>query len=156
MIKKLLNDLKNNKYTTMAIIIFILLVVLGFAVYRFLFPNIGSPVYGNRLDGIESVEITEEQMDKLEKAIKEKEFVADYSSYVKGKIYNVVIEVKDGTSVEDAKSLTPMIMENLEEDQKKYFDVQVFFTNENEEATGYPIIGYLNKDSEAFSYSESK
>lgn len=153
--KKVQEIFKNNRYTTIAIAIFILLVVLGFAVYSFLFPNIGSPVYGNRLDGIEDVEIKEDQTDKIEKEIKAKEFVVSASSYMKGRIFNVVIKVKDGTSAEDAKSLTAIVTDNLEEDQRAYFDIQVFLTNENAEASGYPIIGYLNKESENFSYSEA-
>lgn len=156
MLKKIGKVLKNNKYTTVGIIIFILLVILGFAVYRFLFPNIGSPVYGNRLDGIEAVEFTKDQNEEIEAAIKEKEFVNSVSCYVKGKIYNVVVEVKEATSANDAKGLTAVVLEKIEERQRKYFDIQVFFSNENEEAAGYPIIGYLNKGSEAFFYSESK
>ena len=153
--KKVQEIFKNNRYTVIAIIAFILLVILGFAVYSFLFPNIGSPVYGNRLDGIEDVEIKEEQTNKIEKEIKAKEFVSAASSYMKGRIFNVFVTVKDGTSVEDAKSVTTIVMDNLEKDQRAYFDIQVFLTNENAEASGYPIIGYLNKESENFSYSEA-
>lgn len=152
-IKKIMKD---NKYTVVAVILFVFLVILGYGVYSFLFPNIGSPVYGNRLDGIEKVEITTSQQKKLQESLKEKEYVNTVSSYIKGRIFNVVIEVKDKTSDKDAKALTTIIKDSLEEKQRAYFDLQVFIKNENEEAAGYPIIGYLNKEVEAFSYSQDE
>ena len=49
-IKKML---KNNRYSCLAIGIFIVLIIVGFLLYKLLFPNTGTPIYGNRLDGIE-------------------------------------------------------------------------------------------------------
>ena len=52
-----MNYIKRNKGTVIAIIIFIILVVLLFQVKTIFFPNSGKAIYGNRLEGIEEVEI---------------------------------------------------------------------------------------------------
>lgn len=153
--KKFVQSLKNNQYTVIGIIIFFLLIVLGFMLYRFLFPNIGSPVYGNRLDGIDKVEITEKQSKTLVDTLKEKEIVKEAKTSVNGKTFKVIITVVDKTKAADAKKLTDVIVDGIEKDQKNYYDIEVFIKNENEEASGYPIIGYLNKELTSFSYSSA-
>ncbi len=153
--KSFFKDLKNNQYTLIGIIAFVILIIAGFMLYRFLFPNIGSPVYGNRLDGIEEVKITATELTKLESTLKENKIVKNVSTNIKGKIFNVIITVADGTKATDAKSLTSIIVDGIEQKQKEYYDIQVFLKNENEEANGYPIIGYLNKELKTFSYSSA-
>lgn len=153
--KKLIEELKNSKYTCIVIIVFVVFIILCLGLYKFLFPNIGSPVYGNRLDGIQDVKITENEQKEIEDKIKEKEFVSSVSTSISGKTFNIIIKVKEDTSVDDAKSLTEIVKENIEKDQKKYYDIQVFLKNENEKKEGYPIIGYLGKTSTQFSYSSA-
>lgn len=153
--KSFFKDLKNNQYTLIGIIAFVILIIAGFMLYRFLFPNIGSPVYGNRLDGIEEVKITATELTKLESTLKENKIVKNVSTNIKGKIFNVIITVADGTKATDAKNLTSIIVDGIEQKQKEYYDIQVFLKNENEEANGYPIIGYLNKELKTFSYSSA-
>ena len=60
MFKKLIKELKENKYTTIVFCIFLGLFLFGWLLYGMVMPSAGEPVYGNRLDGIEEVEITEE------------------------------------------------------------------------------------------------
>ena len=52
------NFIKNNKVTVVAFIICVIFVVLVFAIKLTFFPNEGTAIYGDRLDGIEKVEIT--------------------------------------------------------------------------------------------------
>ena len=81
-IKKML---KNNKYSVIAIAIFIILIIVGYALYKLLFPNAGTPIYGNRLDGIEAVDYTKDELETIVTKIKEKE-VVDASINENGKI----------------------------------------------------------------------
>ena len=53
------NFIKNNKVTVVAFIICVIFVILVFAVKLTFFPNEGTAIYGDRLDGIEEVEITD-------------------------------------------------------------------------------------------------
>ena len=151
-IKKILKD---NKYTVIGILVFIVIALLVSVVYNILFAGAGAPIYGNRLDGIEEVEITKEQRNKLVDTLKEEEKVVEASTNIKGKILNVHITVSEGTKLSDAKKLTSKITEIIENDQKKFYDIQVFIDIEGENIDGYPTIGYLGKAEKEFKYSSA-
>ena len=59
--------IKKNKKTFIVIGIFLLFVILLIPVKIALFPNTGKALYGNRLDGIEKVKITDSQLKNVEK-----------------------------------------------------------------------------------------
>lgn len=148
--------LKDNKYTIVAIIIFLVLLIVSYFVYSYMFPNNGTAIYGNRLKGIEKVQITDKQITTMKEKLKENDFVVSVTDNLSGRTYNVIITVNEETTINDAKALTALVIADMSEDQLAYYDYQVFIKNENEEKEGYPIIGYLNKESESFSYSQSK
>jgi len=56
--KKLIKELKENKYTTIVFCIFLGLFLVAWILYGMVMPKTGTPVYGNRLEGIEEVELT--------------------------------------------------------------------------------------------------
>ena len=147
--------LKDNKYTMIGILIFIVIALLVSLVYNILFSGAGAPIYGNRLDGIEEVEITKGQQEKLVEVLKEEEKVVEASTNIKGKILNVHITVSEGTKIEDAKKLTNKITEIIEQEQKEFYDIQVFINIEGENIDGYPTIGYLGKAEKEFKYSSA-
>lgn len=147
--------LKDNKYTVIGILIFIVIALVVSLVYNLLFAGAGAPIYGNRLDGIEEVEITKEQQNNLVEVLKEEEKVVDASTNIKGKILNVHITVSEGTKLSDAKKLTSKITEVIEKDQKEFYDIQVFIDIEGENIDGYPTIGYLGKEEKEFKYSSA-
>ena len=57
--------IKEHKFTTLIIVVFIVIVIVLFFVYNFFFSGSKNPEYGNRLDGIESVEIKTEELSKI-------------------------------------------------------------------------------------------
>ena len=150
---KIARELKGNKYTIIAIVIFIALLGLGFGLYKYMFPNIGKPTYGNRLDGIEEVMPSEKDFQDLKEALEKESIVLNFSSSVSGKTLNFVVKVKTGTKVANAKKLCDTIASKFSKEQKEYFDLQVFLVNENEKEAGYPIIGYMEKKESKFSFS---
>ena len=56
--------IKKNKYTIIAIIIFIILVLVAATAKNILVPDEGKAVYGDRLDGIKDHPLSEETSDK--------------------------------------------------------------------------------------------
>lgn len=150
-------EVKNNKYTLIVIGVFLLLVLIGFALYKLLVPDSSSDVkYGNRLDGIEKVEPTKKELKTLDKKLLEIDFVKKSSTSISGRIIKIVVLVSDGTTGDKAKELSNKILESFSKEQIEYFDYEVFYTNENKDAQGFPIIGYKNKSNETFSYSSAK
>ncbi len=153
--KKLKLFLKKNKYTTLVIILFLIVLVILVQVKNIFFPNMGKAIYGNRLDGIEKVEIKKASLEKIESKLKENSIVQKVSVFVKGKLLNVIVTVKEDTPKENAKELTTFILENLTEKQKKYYDLQIFLQKTNEDAS-FPIIGYKHHGRDQFSFTKDR
>lgn len=152
MFNKLIKELKQNKYTTIVFCIFLGLFLLGWLLYGMIMPSSGEPVYGNRLDGIEEVELTEEDQSEIVKALKEKSYVVSASVHVSGKIINVIVKVEKGTKTSTSRALNTTITKVIDDDQKDFYDIQLFVTNEDEDASGYPVIGYKSATAKKFTF----
>ena len=148
--------IKNNKLTVITFIICLIFVILVFAIKLTLFPNEGRAIYGDRLEGIEKVEITSKQQKNIISKLEEKDEVKSVETDIKGRILNVIITVNDDVELDSAKALTSLVVENLEEDQTTYYDIQVFIKKSNEEDTRFPIIGYKHQDKNEFSWSKDR
>ena len=149
------NFIKNNKVTVVAFIICVIFVILVFAVKLTFFPNEGTAIYGDRLDGIEEVEITDKQQEDIIKSLEDKDEVKKVSCDIKGRTLNVLITVNDDVELDPAKALTSSITENLEEDQTTYYDIQVFISKDNDD-TRFPIIGYKHQNKDGFSWTKDR
>jgi len=149
------NFIKNNKVTVVAFIICVIFVILVFAVKLTFFPNEGTAIYGDRLDGIEEVEITDKQQEDIIKSLEDKDEVKEVSCDIKGRTLNVLITVNDDVELDPAKALTSSITDNLEEDQTSYYDIQVFISKDNDD-TRFPIIGYKHQNKDGFSWTKDR
>ena len=149
------NFIKNNKVTVVAFIICVIFVVLVFVIKLTFFPNEASAIYGDRLDGIEDVEITNNKQKTIEKALEERDEVKNASCDIEGRILNVIITVIDDVELDAAKGLTSSITDNLEDDQKSFYDIQVFISKDNDD-TRFPIIGYKHQNKDGFSWTKDR
>lgn len=147
MFNKLIKELKANKYTTIIFCIFLGLFVIGWILYGMVMPSSGKPVYGDRLDDIEDVPVTDENESNLVSSLKDKDIVSSCSVHVSGKIINVIVNVKDGTSISKAKALNTTVLKNLTSEQKKLYDIQLFLVSDSK---GYPVIGYKGASENKF------
>ena len=148
--------IKNNKLTVITSIICLIFVILVFTIKLTFFPNEGRAIYGDRLDGIKEVEVTSKQQKSIVSKLEEKEEVKSVDIDIKGRILNVIITVDDDVELDASKALSTLIIENLEEDQTTYYDIQVFIKKSNEEDTRFPIIGYKHQDKDEFSWSKDR
>ena len=150
MFKQLINELKENKFTTIVFCIFLGLFLIGWLLFGLLMPKKGEPVYGNRLEGIEKVEVTNAQTSDLIKELKNEDFVISASTHISGRIINVIVETKKGTKVSSAKSLGKIVLKSFDQEQLDFYDIQLFLNNEDQDAKGYPLIGYKNSKDKNF------
>ena len=149
------NFIKNNKVTVVAFIICVIFVVLVFVIKLTFFFFFSSAIYGDRLDGIEDVEITNNKQKTIEKALEERDEVKNASCDIEGRILNVIITVIDDVELDAAKGLTSSITDNLEDDQKSFYDIQVFISKDNDD-TRFPIIGYKHQNKDGFSWTKDR
>lgn len=147
-----MNFIKRNKKLLIVIVVFLIGLVCAIQLKNILFPS-GGAIYGNRLDGIEEVEIAED----LDKQILEK--VSEISSSVtirtSGRIVNITMTVNDDVSVSTAKEYAKKTLEVFAEKQLSYYDIQVLI-KKNIETTDFPIIGYKHEDKSGFTWTKDR
>ena len=149
------NFIKNNKVTVIAFIICVIFVILVFALKLTFFPNEGTAIYGDRLDGIEKVEITDSDQKNIIKSLEEKDEVKNADTDIKGRTLNVLITVNDDVELDSSKALTSSVIDNLKKDQTGYYDIQIFISKDNDD-TRFPIIGYKHQDKDEFSWTKDR
>jgi len=146
--------LKKNKFTVFALVFLVLLFVLIICAKELFFPNVGSAIYGDRLNGI--VEIKKEDKETIVNSLKENENVTDAKSSVTGKILEVYITVKDEVGLADAKKIGSSILEKVSDEIKNDYDIQVYISKNNKDMNNFPIIGNKHAKNEDFSWSKDR
>ena len=129
------------KYRIVIALVFLLIIgVFGFiTVKQYLYPDDKLTVYGNRLDGIDKVKITDEKKNEIIKMIKEKAGIKDAKIDIQGKIINVSITAseKENTKEEMQKFMIGRDLDN------KTITIPVFY----EDGVLAGIIGrYISKN----------
>lgn len=148
-----MKELKKNKYTLIVFFIFLGLFIVGAVVFSIVMPSGNdNEKYGNRLDDIKKagLTITKEETSKIVESVEKVSYVKSASTSVEGRIINVIVTVKDKTSVKEAKALDKTVLASISDKQKKLYDVQLLIKNENEKAKDFPMIGYKNSSDKGF------
>jgi len=139
------------------IVLALLLIFAGFVFFTFksfLYPENDKTVYGNRLEGIEKVQISDETKNKVLSFIKEDEKITDATMRIQGKI--VIISIKASTqenTIDVLKKKCEEVLKQFSLDEINYYDFQFFVKNED---ANYVLIGYKNKKNEALSFSSDE
>lgn len=132
--------IKKHKLTIFIIIVWIIVIGFFYFLYSLFIGSSGYPVYGDRLDGIEDVPITDEQISKIEEEIEKENFVLNVTKpYLTGKILKIVVTVADNAEEAKTKELTTKVVDVLTDDQKKFYDIEFYakkYYNCSLEATG--------------------
>jgi len=116
----------------------------------YLDPEDELAVYGNRLEGIEKVIITDTKKNEVVDFIKEDENVTDASITIQGKIIN--ISIKSGNkknTIDKMKEKGIEIIKKFSDDEIAFYDFQFFIKNEE---ANYNLIGYKNKKKDDISW----
>jgi len=148
--------IKRNKLTVFVILIFIVVVILGAYVYNTFFGSGRSEAYGDRLDGIDAVEITKEQYDSIKEKLKENEKVTKVTTNLKGKIVNIIMTVKDDVNKADAKKIADGALTEFDKEQLAFYDIQIFVKKENAELNDFPIVGYKQNGKDGLTWSKDR
>ena len=145
---------KKNKKTFIVIGIFLLFVILLIPIKIAFFPNNGKALYGDRLDGIEKVKITDSQLKKVKTTLKDQPIV-DATARVSGKTVEITITVDAEVSLDVAKEIGTKAIETFKKDQKEYYDFQIFVIKEKE-STEFPIIGYKHHKLDKITWTKDR
>ncbi len=131
--KKMLKWIKKN--TGLVIVLLLTLVLLVFITIIFIKLLIGnsSGKYGNRLEGIEDVKITDETYDSVESEVMDTGMVLDVSIRIQGKIVYTTLVLKSDISANDAKVIASNTLDNYSEEVLGFYDFSYFLKWEGEE-----------------------
>ncbi len=135
--------IQKHKRLAIAIGISLVLLLIIFIFFMMLLIGGSSNKYGNRLDGIEEVEISNDELDTIAIEMKEKEGVKDASVRIQGKIINVILTFNSDIDSAKAKEVATSALESFSEEQLDFYNVQYFLTRESkgEEDTPYVVTG---------------
>ncbi len=124
-----------NKNKGFAIIIalgFILFLILLIIFFQMLIGG-SSDKYGNRLDGINKVKISNETFEEVKKEVTDTELAEEVSTRLQGKIVYMTITLKGDTSKDKAKEIASATLDNYSEDELKFYDFSFFLRWKGEE-----------------------
>ena len=154
--QKLKKLMKNKKAVALIALVLVLLICL-ILIKSVFFPGHGSK-YGNRLDGINKISFTSSDKSSITKFISDNDKVTEAKLNIHGKIVNVIFNVKEDTSLDDAKKIASESLEKFSDDieyiitknDEKGTEKEV--TDENGKTTTttvkeFPIMGYKNSKS---------
>lgn len=144
MLKKLKSFYKNNRvYSILMIISIVCIVSILVGVLLYFLGQTSKDKYGNRLDGIESVEIKEDKITEIEKKITDQELVKSCDVAIKGKLVYVTITLNSGTHV-DSEAIAQSSLELFSEEEKAFYDIQYIVNNEDKTTEeNFPVMGYI-------------
>jgi len=150
-----MNFIKNHKILVLFIGIFIvLMIVVVCLIVQSSSSKDGNNKYGNRLVGIENVQIPDSRLQNIKEKVINDKNTNGVSYNITGRIVKVFIEVKKETDEITIESLLNLILENFTEDEKKFYDFQIFVTNEEETAELYPMIAYKHRNNVTFTITK--
>lgn len=147
--------ISKHKFATFTIIMILVIIVLGVALFRFLVPNYSLDEYGNRLDGIDNYKIEDSRITEMKTVVVENENVESIDYLLEGRLVDITITVKDETERDVAKALADQTLTYFTDEQKGYYDIQVLISSNNKESVKYPIMGYKHKSSGALVWSNN-
>lgn len=156
--KALLKLLKKHIVLFIVLIIILITAIIMFMIARsILLSGSEGTIYGNRLDGIEKVELKNDSLNKIIEDIKAKENVKSASQRLEGKVLHFIVDVTEAMTLDVAKSLTEPILTSLSSEAQNFYDIEIIITcseEESKEETGekniYPVMGYKHRTSSEF------
>lgn len=128
--KELFNKIKDwaMKNKGFAIIISLSIVLFLILLIIFLQMLLGgsSDKYGNRLEGIDKVKISNETFEGVKNEVSDTGLTEDISTRIQGKIVYTTITLKSDTSKDKAKEIASNTLDNYSEDELKFYDFSFF------------------------------
>ncbi len=148
-----------SRHKVLAIICLITIVIIAILSYVFLSVLInGNNKYGNRLDGIEEIEISDERISGLEEELEGRDEVSSASVRIQGKIIYINIVFNNDVSLDTAKDIANGTLDSFEDDEESFYDFGFYLTqvgSEDEEGDYFVVTGSKHVGADEISYIKS-
>ena len=131
--EKIKKWIKKNKGLSVVLLLALVFVIVILVIFIELLVGGKGNVYGNRLDGIDKVNLSSETYDGVKKEVMDTELVEDVNIRLQGKIVYTTIVLKDGITVDKAKEIASNTLDNYSEDELGFYDFSFFLKWNGEE-----------------------
>lgn len=148
--------IRKNKYSIIAIVILIILVIIGGQIKKIFVPDEGKAAYGSRLDEIKEHELDDELFKNIESKLKEDGRILEVQNKVHGKIINLIITVNDEMSIGDAKNVANSTIALFTNNELSYYSLQIYIKKNNDTLNNFPIIGYKGTTSSELIFTKDR
>ena len=118
--------------------------------------NNDKAAYGNRLDGIENYQLTDEEINKVKENMKKDEDVLEVTYRQEGRIINIRLKVTDTITDDNAKKMCNDFIKNFTEKQLSFFSVQFYVYKADTSKNDFPIIGYKHYGNKNVSWTKDR
>jgi hypothetical protein len=113
--------------------------------FKYFYFGNGATKYGDRLDGIESVEITDDKESAIKSSIESNKIVDSASINISGKIVYIKITFKETASLVEAESVAVKSLDEFSDDEKAFYDFEfTLYQEATEKNEGFKIMGAKN------------
>lgn len=131
--KKFLKWFKKNTGLFLVLLLTLVLLIFIIVIFVKLLMGNSSDKYGNRLDGIDEVKISEETYESVKTEVMDTGFVADISTRLQGKIVYTTLVLNAETDANRAKEIASNTLDNYSEEERAFYDFSFFLKWEGEE-----------------------
>lgn len=138
--KKIINFIKKHKLLVLFIILLIVVAIFAVKVFLIFNDKDETAIYGERLNGADYVELDASASTDKVKA-KAGDLANGVTVRIQGRIVNIIINLKDEVVRDTAKDISNQILGEFTDQEKAYYDFQIFLNKTNDDAQ-FPIIGY--------------
>ncbi len=147
---KMMNYIKTHKKKCTIIgicfVIIIIFIIFLYSVISYLMPDTRASVYGDRCDVTADYPVAGDRKDTIKKFLNDYKTMSLDEFEVKCNLIDVVINVEDKESLANVKKMGKALLGVFSDDEKKYYDIQLIITSDNDKSENYPQIGTHHKE----------
>ena len=137
---------KHRVFTILMAVVIVCVILIATVLFR-LFYDSKKGKYGDRLEGIEKVQLTDKHLDDVESKILAEKNVLVAECRVQGKIVYIHINFSEAESLVEAKGTAQKALENFTDEEKGFYDFHFTLKKSSTETQeGFVISGAKNKN----------
>lgn len=133
------------------IIIFVVIALIS-VICTLIYKNLFAGSVSLRYENIENYKLTNNEKNSVKDKINELEGIKDIDIYIDSKIIKIVVKLNEDIDFESVKNKANESLNEFNEENLTYYDVQFFIDSLNKESEIYPQIGYKFKNNSEFSW----
>ena len=131
---KIKDWIKKNKGLSVILLLAVVFLIVIIVIFVELLVGGSHNKYGNRLDGINKVKISEKTYDGVKQEIEETGLTEEVETRLQGRIVYTTITLKIDTSVDKAKEIASNTLDNYTSSELEYYDFSFFLKWKGEES----------------------